>query len=199
MKLGIAVPNTLGYEADRRLMLDWARLADEAGFSTLGTIDKPNYDSWDGLVTLAAVAAVTEQARLATTIYQLPNRNEVLVAKQAAVIDKLSEGRLVLGVAQGGREDDYEVFGADFQGRAQRFEQQVPRIREVWAGARASDHDHGVLGPAPVQEPGPPIWIGGVSEPARARAVRLGDGFVFGTTGPAMMAEVTPKLRERAD
>jgi alkanesulfonate monooxygenase SsuD/methylene tetrahydromethanopterin reductase-like flavin-dependent oxidoreductase (luciferase family) len=198
MKLGIAVPNTLGSEADRRLMLDWARLADEAGFSTLGTIDKPNYDSWDGLVTLAAVAAVTEGVRLATTIYQLPNRNEVLVAKQAAVIDKLSEGRLVLGVAQGGREDDYEVFGADFHGRAQRLERQVPRIREVWAGARASDHDHGVLGPAPVQEPGPPIWIGGISEPAMARAVRLGDGFVFGTAGPAMMAELTPKLREQA-
>jgi alkanesulfonate monooxygenase SsuD/methylene tetrahydromethanopterin reductase-like flavin-dependent oxidoreductase (luciferase family) len=140
-------------------MLDWARLADEAGFETLGTIDKPNFDSWDPLTTLAGVAGVTERIRLATTILQLPNRNE-LVAKQAAVIDRLSDGRLVLGVAQGAREDDYEIFGAEFEGRAERMEPQVARIREVWAEARTSDEDHGVLGPAPVQEPGPPIWVG---------------------------------------
>jgi hypothetical protein len=103
MKLGIGLPNTMAHETDRKLMLDWARLADEAGFHVLGTIDKPNFDSWDPLVTLAGAAAVTERARLATAILQLPNRNEVLVAKQAAVVDQLSGGRLDLGIAQGGR------------------------------------------------------------------------------------------------
>jgi alkanesulfonate monooxygenase SsuD/methylene tetrahydromethanopterin reductase-like flavin-dependent oxidoreductase (luciferase family) len=198
MKLGIGLPNTMAHETDRRLMLDWARLADEAGFWALSTIDKPNYDSWDPLLTLAGVAAVTERARLATTILQLPNRNEVLVAKQAAVVDRLSEGRLVLGVAQGARPDDYDAFGADFRGRSKRFEGQVARVRELWAGARSSDHDRGVLGPAPVQEPSPPIWIGGSSEPAIARALRIGNGFVFGTRGSQAMAELTPKLREEA-
>jgi alkanesulfonate monooxygenase SsuD/methylene tetrahydromethanopterin reductase-like flavin-dependent oxidoreductase (luciferase family) len=198
MKLGIGLPNTMAPETDRRLMLDWARLADEAGFEVLGTIDKPNFDSWDPLVTLAGVAGVTERARLATTILQLPNRNEVLVAKQAAVIDRLSEGRLILGVAQGAREDDYEVFGADFAGRSEHLEAQVPRIREIWADARASDLDRGVLGPAPWQEPGPPIWLGGSSEPAIDRALRLGDGYIFGTAGSQRMAELTPRLREEA-
>jgi alkanesulfonate monooxygenase SsuD/methylene tetrahydromethanopterin reductase-like flavin-dependent oxidoreductase (luciferase family) len=198
MKLGIGLPNTLAYETDRRLMLDWARLADEAGFATLGTIDKPNFDSWDPLTTLAGVAGVTERIRLATTILLLPSRNEVLVAKQAAVIDQLSAGRLVLGVAQGAREDDYEIFGAEFQGRSDRLEAQIARIREIWTEARASDHDHGVLGPPPVQEPGPPIWVGGISEPARARAVRIGDGYIFGTTGPQLMAQLTPWFREQA-
>ncbi|MGH3115497.1 MAG: LLM class flavin-dependent oxidoreductase, partial [Gaiellaceae bacterium] len=138
MKLGIGLPNTMAFETDRRLMLDWARLADEAGFHTLGTIDKPAYDSWDPLVTLAGVAGVTERARLATTILQLPNRNETLVAKHAAVVDRLSGGRLDLGVAQGGREDDYELFGASFAGRSQRLEEQVARMRKVWADARTS-------------------------------------------------------------
>ena len=86
----------------------------------LGTIDKPNFDSWEPLITLAGVAGVTERSvagvteriGLATTILQLPPRNEVLVAKQAAVVDQLSGGRLTLGVAQGGREDDYEILGA---------------------------------------------------------------------------------------
>jgi alkanesulfonate monooxygenase SsuD/methylene tetrahydromethanopterin reductase-like flavin-dependent oxidoreductase (luciferase family) len=198
MKLGIGLPNTMAYETDRRLMLDWARIADQAGFHVLGTIDKPNYDSWDPLITLAGVAGVTERIRLATTILQLPNRNEVLVAKQAAVIDRLSDGRLDLGVAQGGREDDYEVFGARFRGRSKRFEAQVQRIQEGWANARSADRDHGVLGPAPVQEPGPPIWIGASNEKSIARGVRIGDGFIFGTGGSRRVAEFAPKLREQA-
>jgi alkanesulfonate monooxygenase SsuD/methylene tetrahydromethanopterin reductase-like flavin-dependent oxidoreductase (luciferase family) len=196
MKLGIGLPNTLAPEVDRRLMLEWARLADDARFHVLGTIDKPNYDSWDPLVTLAGVAGVTERIGLATTILHLPNRNEVLVAKHAAVIDRLSEGRLVLGVAQGGREDDFEVFGAPFKGRSRRFEEQVRRIREIWKNARASDRDHGVLGPAPVQEPGPPIWVGAGQPKAIERALRTGDGFIFGTTGPELMAQFTPQIRE---
>jgi Luciferase-like monooxygenase len=77
MKLGIGLPNTMAHETDRRLMLEWARLAEEAGFHELGTIDKPNYDSWDPLATLAGVAGVTERIRLATTILQLPPRNRL--------------------------------------------------------------------------------------------------------------------------
>jgi alkanesulfonate monooxygenase SsuD/methylene tetrahydromethanopterin reductase-like flavin-dependent oxidoreductase (luciferase family) len=165
VKLGIGLPNTLPVETDGDMMLAWARLADQAGFHTLGTIDKPAYDSWDPLLTLAGVAAVTEKARLATSILQLPARNETLVAKQAAAVDRLSGGRLSLGVAQGGREDDFEVFGASFKGRSERFEQQVGRVREVWEAARSSDRDHGVTGPAPVQYPCP-VWIGAVQEKA---------------------------------
>jgi alkanesulfonate monooxygenase SsuD/methylene tetrahydromethanopterin reductase-like flavin-dependent oxidoreductase (luciferase family) len=196
MRLGIGLPNTMAHETDRALMLDWARLAEEAGFDLLATIDKPNYDAWDPLVTLAGVAGVTERIGLATTILQLPPRNEVLVAKQAAVVDQLSAGRLVLGVAQGGREDDYEVFGAPFHGRSERFEAQVGRIRAIWADARSSDRDHGVLGPAPVQDPGPPIWAGAGTPRSIARAARVADGFVFGTAGSAAMHERAPGIRE---
>jgi alkanesulfonate monooxygenase SsuD/methylene tetrahydromethanopterin reductase-like flavin-dependent oxidoreductase (luciferase family) len=196
MQLGIGLPNTMAHETDRALMLDWARLADDAGFVLLSTIDKPNYDSWDPLTTLAGVAGVTERVGLATTILQLPPRNEVLVAKQAAVVDRLSDGRLTLGVAQGGREDDYEIFGASWRGRSRRFEQQIERIREVWAGARASDRDHGVLGPPPVQEPAPPIWAGASAPKSIARAARVADGFVIGTAGSAAMHERAPAIRE---
>jgi len=196
MKLGIGLPNTMAHEVDRSLMLDWARLADEAGFDLLGTIDKPNYDSWEPLATLAGVAGVTERIRLATTILQLPNRNEVLVAKQAAVIDRLSDGRLVLGVAQGGREDDYDVLDAEFGRRSRRFEHQIGRIREIWREAQSADREHGVLGPAPLQRPAPPIWSGAATPKAVERALRVADGFIFGTAGSAAMAERTPGIRE---
>jgi alkanesulfonate monooxygenase SsuD/methylene tetrahydromethanopterin reductase-like flavin-dependent oxidoreductase (luciferase family) len=196
VKIGIGLPNTMAHETDRALMLDWARLADQAGFDVLGTIDKPNYDSWDPLTTLAGVAGVTERIGLATTIMQLPPRNEVLVAKQAAVVDQLSGGRLVLGLAQGGREDDYELFGVPFRGRSQRFERQIERIRQIWRDARESDREHGVLGPAPVQEPGPPVWVGASTPKSIERAARVADGFLFGTAGSAAMAERAPGIRE---
>jgi alkanesulfonate monooxygenase SsuD/methylene tetrahydromethanopterin reductase-like flavin-dependent oxidoreductase (luciferase family) len=196
MKLGIGLPNTMAHEADRRLMLDWARLSDEAGFDVLGTIDKPNYDSWDPLVTLAGVAGVTERIGLATTILQLPPRNEVLVAKHAAVVDRLSDGRLTLGLAQGGREDDYELFGVPFRGRSERFEHQIARIREIWDGARESDRDHGVNGPAPVQEPAPPIWVGASTPKSIERAARIADGFLFGTAGSTAMVDRAPGIRD---
>jgi len=188
----------MAHETDRRLMLDWARLADQAGFHELAVIDKPNYDSWDPLATLAAAAAVTERARLATTILQLPNRDEVLVTKQAATIDRVSNGRLDLGVAVGGRKDDFDVFGAPFGNRGRKLEKQITRIREIWTQARAAGKDQGVLGPAPVQEPGPPIWVGGIAEKAIGRAVRIGDGFIFGTAGIQIMAQYTPMIRQAA-
>jgi alkanesulfonate monooxygenase SsuD/methylene tetrahydromethanopterin reductase-like flavin-dependent oxidoreductase (luciferase family) len=197
MRLGIGLPNTLAPEVDRTLLLSWARLADEAGFDVLGTIDKPNYDSWDSLTALAGVAGVTGRIRLATSILLLPTRNEVVVAKQAAVIDRLSGGRMVLGVAQGSRPDDYELLGADFGGRAAHIERQVGRIREVWREARASDHDHGVLGPAPLQEPGPPIWVGASAPAQIERAARIGDGYIFGTAGSAVMSQLAPGIREQ--
>jgi alkanesulfonate monooxygenase SsuD/methylene tetrahydromethanopterin reductase-like flavin-dependent oxidoreductase (luciferase family) len=196
MKLGIGLPNTMAHETDRRLMLDWARMADEAGFSTLATIDKPNYDSWDPLATLAGVATVTERARLATTILQLPPRNEVLVAKQAAVVDQLSGGRLVLGLAQGGRKDDFDVLDADYSGRGEKFERQVARIREIWRNARESDYDHGVAGPPPIQDPGPPIWVGALTPEGIERAARVGDSFIFGTAGSELMGQYAPGIRE---
>lgn len=197
MKLGIGLPNTLSFEIDRRLMLDWARLADQAGFYALGTIDKPNYDSWDPLMTLAAAAGVTDRIRLATTILQLANRNEVLVAKQAAVLDRISGGRLLLGVAMGGRADDFDVFGVPVEGRVERFKRQIPRMRQIWANARESDREHGVLGPAPLQGH-LRIILGAQSEPGIKRAVDLGDGFLFGTAGAEMMSQLTPMIRQMA-
>src|SRR5207302_6736375 len=88
MKLGIGLPNTLVPDVNRGMFLDCARAADHAGFHSFGTIDRPSQDVWDPLIALAAAAAVTERVRLATTLLQLPNRNEVVVAKMAAVIDR---------------------------------------------------------------------------------------------------------------
>lgn len=198
MKLGLGLPNNSPFGLSADLLLEWARLGDDAGFEVLATVDRPDYDLWDPLSTLAAVAAVTSRARLATYILVLPPRNEVLVAKQTAAIDVLSKGRLELGVALGSRADDYEVFGATTAHRVTRLREQVARIREIWANARASTIDHGVCGPAPLQDP-PPILLGGITDAAQARAIELGDGVVFGGAArPDELARKIPLLRETA-
>jgi alkanesulfonate monooxygenase SsuD/methylene tetrahydromethanopterin reductase-like flavin-dependent oxidoreductase (luciferase family) len=199
MKLGIYLPTMMPDGLTGKRAVEWARLADQAGFHVLATLDRPNYDSWEGLSTLAGMATVTNRIRLATMSLQLPPRNEVLVAKQAAVIDQLSEGRFELGVSLGGRRDDYEALGAPWDDRVNRFRNQVARIREIWSTARQATKEEGVLGPAPVQQPGPPIWIGAYAPPAIERAIELADGFCFGgSTFPPEIADDITRIRAQA-
>src|SRR4051812_7293318 len=111
MEVGIGLPTTIpGVTGEQ--VLEWARRAEARGFSTLGTIDRIVYPNYEPLIALAAVAGVTERIRLATTILIVPYRaNAALVAKQAATVDHVSGGRLVLGVAVGGRRGDYALSG----------------------------------------------------------------------------------------
>src|SRR5437870_799360 len=106
MRIGIGLPNTVP-GTDGRLLLTWAQHADARAFSSLAVLDRYAYDSYEPLTTLAAAAAVTQRVRLATTIVIAPLRNTALLAKTAAALDRLSGGRLVLGLAVGARADDY--------------------------------------------------------------------------------------------
>ena len=136
MDVGIGLPTTIPGVTGAQV-LEWARRAEARGFSSLGTIDRIVYPNYEPLIALAAAAAVTERIRLATTILIAPYRaNGALVAKQAATLDNLSGGRLVLGVAVGGREDDYEVSGVDFHTRGKRFDAMLAEWDELWRGDR---------------------------------------------------------------
>jgi alkanesulfonate monooxygenase SsuD/methylene tetrahydromethanopterin reductase-like flavin-dependent oxidoreductase (luciferase family) len=198
LRIGIGPPTFHGNLVDGPALLDWARQADEAGFHALAVHDKPNSDTWEPLSVLAAFAAVTRRVRLVTTAVLLPTRDEALVAKQALVVDRLSDGRLELGVSVGVRPDDFELFGRPLEGRGRRFEAQLARILELWTGAEATRETGAAMGPAPVQRPHPTLLVGGYAEAAVGRAARFGDGYVFGAPGPAAMAARIPVLREAA-
>lgn len=195
---GIGLPSDLPPLCDRALFLAWTRQAEECGFRTAAVIDKMNYDLWDPLTALAAAAAVTERIRLATVVLQLPNRNAIEVAKRAAVVDQLSAGRLDLGVGLGGHRDDYDVVGAEYRGRGPRLAEHIEQIRALWSDAAQASETEGRCGPAPIQRPGPPVWIGGWSDVAVERAVALADGFVTGVGDPERTAYLAGRARELA-
>jgi alkanesulfonate monooxygenase SsuD/methylene tetrahydromethanopterin reductase-like flavin-dependent oxidoreductase (luciferase family) len=188
MDIGIGLPNAVR-GVDRRGIVDWAQRAEGAGFSSLGTIDRIVYDNYESLIALAAAAAVTERIRLVTDILIAPLRsNTALLAKQAATIDALSGGRLTLGLAVGGRPDDYEVSQADFHTRGQTFERQLAELNDLWAGDR--------VGPPPANGRRPTLLIGGTSEVAFRRAAEHADGWTMGGGGPDQFAESLKSVRD---
>src|SRR5450755_317400 len=105
MRVGVGLPSGIA-GANSHFILDWAKRADTGPFSSLGVIDRLVYDSFEPLTTLAAVAAVTQRVKLATTIVIGPLHNDALLAKVARSVDAFSQGRLVLGLAVGARQED---------------------------------------------------------------------------------------------
>jgi alkanesulfonate monooxygenase SsuD/methylene tetrahydromethanopterin reductase-like flavin-dependent oxidoreductase (luciferase family) len=172
-----AVPGATGAQ-----LTDWARAADEAGFSSLGTIDRIAYPNYDPIVALSAAAGVTERIRLATTVMLGPLRaNAALVAKQALSVDALAGGgRMVLGIAVGAREDDYEVSGFPMSKRGAWMDSALEQIRHVWNG---EGEQEAKVGPRPVGG-GPSLILGGSADVAFERAARHGDGWIMGGGSP---------------
>jgi alkanesulfonate monooxygenase SsuD/methylene tetrahydromethanopterin reductase-like flavin-dependent oxidoreductase (luciferase family) len=186
MELGIGLPNSVAGTTGKQLT-DWARAAEEAGFSTLGTIDRIVYDSYEPMVALSAAAAVTERIRLATDVMLGPLRqNPALVAKQVLSLDALAGGgRAVLGIALGGREDDYEVSGIDMSTRGQWLDDALPRIRAIFDG---DGENESKTGPRSKGDR-PKLLVGGYIGKSIERAAKFGDGFTQGGAGPDQFKE----------
>jgi probable F420-dependent oxidoreductase len=146
------------------------------------------------LVTFGYLAAVTTTLELVTGVIILPQRQAVLVAKQAAEVDLLSGGRLRLGVGLGWNAVEYEALGEDFSTRGKRCDEQVDLMRKLWTEPSVTfdGRYHQVTGagiaPLPIQRP-IPVWFGAASPRAFRRAGRLGDGW-FPMVGPG------PKLEQ---
>ena len=186
MDIGIGLPNAVR-GADRAGIVEWAIRAERAGFSTLGTIDRIVFANLESLVALAAAGAVTERIGLATDILIAPLRaNTALLAKQAASIEAIAgPGRLTLGLAVGGREDDFAAGGVDFHRRGRIFERQLGELRSHWSGETG-------VGP----EASPALLVGGTSDAAVRRVARHGDGWTSGGGGPDGFARVLPQVLE---
>jgi probable F420-dependent oxidoreductase len=140
---------------------------------------------WESLTALAFVAAATERCRVGTAVLILPQRHVVELAKTTATLDVLSGGRLVLGCGVGWLAEEMEACGWDFATRGARADELLDALRACWTGRPGRyDGDHVtlpdglVLEPTPVQRPGPPLLVGGMSRPALRRAAQRGDGWL---------------------
>jgi alkanesulfonate monooxygenase SsuD/methylene tetrahydromethanopterin reductase-like flavin-dependent oxidoreductase (luciferase family) len=194
MNVGIGLPSTIP-GVDRDSLLTWARRAEERGFSSLGTLDRIVYGNYDPLVALSAAAAVTERIRLTTDILLGPLRgNGAVLAKQAATVDSLSNGRLTLGIAVGLREDDYAAVETPIHERGALFDAQLEEMKRIWAG-----EDRGVagpIGPPPAREGGPELVIGGTAAAVLRRVAQYGDGWTMGGGAPDQFKEMSAKVKE---
>ena len=182
MQVGIGLPGTIpGVKGD--FILDWAKLAEAGPFSSFGVLDRLVYPNYEPLITLAAVAGVTQRMRLMTTILIAPLRNTAILAKQAASVDAFSNGRLTLGLGVGRREDDFLAAQVPFHERGKRFDEQLATMNRIWSGQPLSN-DVGPIGPSPVRQGGPELLIGGYSPEAIKRIGRWGNGYISGGGGP---------------
>ena len=207
---GIHLPQA-GPAASGEAMRQAAVLAEELGYSDVWVSDHvavptgadypPSAYVFEPLVALTWVAAYTTRVGLGTTVLVLPMRNPLIVAKMVASLDHLSGGRVILGIAAGWLEAEFNALGVPFAERGQRTDEAIDIMRRVWT----DDH---ITADYPVHnahfvsmrtKPQPqrhlPLWIGGHSDVALRRAITVGDGWHGAFLTPEQTARRVKKLR----
>ncbi|MCX5561555.1 TIGR03619 family F420-dependent LLM class oxidoreductase [Streptomyces sp. NBC_00038] len=194
MRIGVG-PHRLwpGQESELDGVLETARTAERLGFDHLvagsHVLAGDLGVTADPLVLLSAIAGATDRIRVVTSVLILPLYNPVVLAHQAATLDRLSGGRFTLGVGTGWDAAEFAAVGASLRGRGKRMDEQLAVMRELWEGRAEGMR----LGVRPRTPGGPEVWIGGESDAALSRALRYGDGW----HGSGVDAAALTVVRER--
>lgn len=214
MQIGFSLHNNQGI-TDVQALVQLARKAEEAGFASVWAHDHVfnaahvfkrigNQPYYEPLTLLSYVAASTQRVLLGTSVLVLPYHNPIRLAKTAATLDVLSGGRLLLGVGVGGVAQEAEAMGSPYTERGAFSDEAIAIMRELWS--RDVPHFAGKyyrfadmpFSPKPLQQPSIPIVIGGNSQAAIRRAVRLGNGWHPFSIAPAELEQGMQYLREQA-
>src|SRR5580693_4282977 len=194
MQIGFGAP-VAGAWATPGYLAAFARRAEDAGYASLWSFQRllvpegsgmePVYRSvLDPLVALAYVAASTARIRLGVALVNLPFVSPTVLAKQATTVDVLSGGRLDLGLGIGWMPEEFAATGASMARRGARAEEYLAVLHTLWADEISSFNGEfytipaGRQDPKPVQRPGPPVLLGGMSRPAMERAGRVAEGWI---------------------
>ena len=209
MQLGIHLPH-IGRKAGPAAIRRAAEQAEALGFADVWVSEHiivpkdaaypPSPSFYDPVLTLTWAAAYTKRVRLGTSVLVLPMRHPLPLAKELATLQNLSEGRLILGAGVGWMEAEFAALGAPFQQRGRRMDEGIALMRAVWTDDPVTFPTRWI--PAVVNEmrmqPRPvapiPIWIGGSSEPALQRALRL-DGWHGSRVTPDAAPALVQRLR----
>jgi alkanesulfonate monooxygenase SsuD/methylene tetrahydromethanopterin reductase-like flavin-dependent oxidoreductase (luciferase family) len=195
VRLGVNVPN-FGPGTNPDVLRRWALTVEGLGFDLLMMSDHiavtpdvaQQYPApfYDPFTTLSWLAGVTRRIRLGTTVIVVPYRHPLLIARMAANLNDLSGGRLVLGVGVGGFRQEFDALGVPFRERGRLTDEHLLAIRAAWHDD--ADYRSGQI----------PVWIGGNSDAAVRRAVRLGDAWHPLRFTPGWMAEAAARLKASA-
>ena len=186
-EFGIAIPQMFpDGKIDPPLIRDFVSRADALGYHSAWVQDHLLGDmpALDPIMLLSYSAGASTRMKLGTSVILSTFRNPILLAKRVATLDQLSGGRVILGIGLGGYTDVYPAFGLSAKGRVGRFEEGLSLMKKAWTEKEVTFHgrfwnmDGLSVQPKPFQNPYPPIWFGGYSEPALKRAVKLGDGWM---------------------
>jgi len=188
MEISIGLPNTLTHPGP--LMVEWARRAEERGFTSLGTIDRIVYPNYDTIAALCVAAGATSRIGLLSGVLLTPLYPPVWLAKAAASLDAMSGGRLTLGLGVGGREDDFAAMGRSMRERGRNMDEALEIMRTVFAGEKLAGDAF------PVAEHGhPKVLIGGTSDAAVRRTVEHGQGWIAGGATPEQVKPMVGRIR----
>jgi probable F420-dependent oxidoreductase len=222
VRIGVSLPN-VGLDHGKDMILPVAQAAEQLGFDSIWVAHhvtlpyeresrypyqhsgtevamSPGMQWLDPLVTLAMCAAVTDRVRLGTSVLVLPYRNPVNLAAEAAALDVLTEGRFILGVGCGWMKEEFVALGIDPAERGPRTDEHIEVLRALWTqdpasfDGRFNSCDGVVLATTTRTEGGPPIWVGGNTDPGLRRALRLGDGWHGFEVFPEDMPDVNERL-----
>ncbi len=181
-----------------------ALACDDAGFFYVAVCDHVSvapaaaesggmsYTWYEPVATLAYLAAVTSRTRLMTNVYVAAYRSPLQTAKSFATLDALSGGRSILGIGVGHLESEFDALGVDYAARGRLTNEAIDGVVAAWAAEPTQQ-------PAPVQQPRPPIWIGGSGAPALRRVAERGDGWIPQGTMRKLMPESIDAIRRRRD
>jgi probable F420-dependent oxidoreductase len=186
---------------------EMVRAVERLGYDSVWTGDHVSFHNpmHDSLALLAAYASITTRVHLGTAVYLLALRPAAIAAKAAASVDVLSNGRLIFGVGVGGENPkEFELCGVPHRERGARVTEGIDVVRTLWRDTPASFDGRFTrftsvsIDPKPVQKPMPPIWVGGRSDAALARAGRQGDGWVSYVVQPERYGQSLDKIRAAA-
>ena len=195
------------FDREYRETVDMVRLAETIGFDSAWVSE--HHGAGDGymsslLPTLAAMAAATERIRLGTGVVLAPFHHPLRLAEDAATVDLISGGRLLLGLGLGWRKEEFRMFGVPMGERVRRTVETVEILRRAWTGDRFTYEgrlfslDQVKVTPAPTRASGIPIYLGGMAEAAIRRAGRLGDGYIKSRGGDLEAMERDAHLADQA-
>jgi probable F420-dependent oxidoreductase len=210
MQFGVCLPHRWKY-ASARLIADVAQEAESLRFDSVWVTDhvivpvhhvERGHIFYEALMTLAFVSSITRTVAMGTTVLATPTRNPVVLAKEVATLDALSEGRVILGVGTGWIREELEAIGPAWTERGRFLDEGIKVLRHLWSqegpisfSGRYTNFRDMLFEPKPARPCGPPIWVGGMTDPSLRRVARAADGWLPWAVSAEELAEGAEKIR----